>query len=186
VRRLQLFVATSVDGFVAGRGGDVSWRVAGEELFATPWSHVDTVLMGWRSYAAACSAGWSPGARRIVVFGGASVPPIATAQTVATARPVAEVVRELRARSGGSLALVCGGALASACFAAQLVDDVFVVVHPVLLGAGTRWMDDGVAATPLATVAERRHPSGVVQITYRVERSAVAPDARAGGAPTRD
>ena len=184
MRRLQLFVATSLDGYVAGHGGDLSWRLGGEELFATAWSCVDTILMGRRTYEAACRSGWPHAGRRIVVFGRDVAPSIATAQTVATSRPVVDVVTELRARDGGALALVAGGQLASACFAARLVDDVFVVVHPVLLGAGTRWMEDGRAQTKLAVLAERRHPTGVVQLACRVERSGAASDASAPSVPT--
>jgi len=170
VRRLQLFVATSVDGYVSGASGDTTWRHPGAELVAPAWPRVDTILIGRRTYAAACASGWPHGDRRTVVFSRAGEASIATPHTAATTRAPADVVSELRAREGGSIALVAGGTLAAACFAAHLVDDVFVAMHPVLLGGGTRWLADTDASIALSMVSERRQPSGVVQLAYRVER----------------
>jgi len=110
------------------------------------------------------------------VFGRAGEPSIATPHTAATTRAPADVVAELRTRDGGSIALVAGGALAAACFAAGLVDDVFVAMHPVLLGGGTRWLADTGASIPLSMVSERRQPSGVVHLAYRVERGGATRD----------
>jgi dihydrofolate reductase len=170
VRRLQLFVATSVDGYVTGPDGDTSWRHPGAELVAPAWPRVDTILMGWRTYETACASGWPHEGRRMVVFSRTRAPSIATSHTVATARPPSEVIADLRSRAGGSLALVAGGALAAACFAAGLVDEVFVAIHPVLLGGGTPWLAGAQPATALTTLSERRQPSGIVQLAYRVER----------------
>ena len=172
MRRLQLFVAVSVDGYASARGGDTSWRHPGAEFVAPAWPRVDTILMGRRTYAAACASGWPHGDRRIVVFSRSGEPPIATPDTVATARAPADVVADLRARDGGSIALVAGGTLTAACFAAQLIDDVFVAMHPVLLGGGARWLEGAGASVGLAMTSERRQPSGVVQLAYRVERGA--------------
>jgi dihydrofolate reductase len=179
VRRVQLFVATSVDGYVSGPDGDTSWRHAGAELVAPAWPRVDTILMGWRTYEAMCATAWPHGDRRIVVFSRAGDPSIATPHTVATARAPAEVVAGLRARDGGSIALVAGGGLTAACFAAELVDDVFVAVHPVLLGGGARWLAGAGAPTPLTMLSERRQPTGVVQLAYRVERGGATRDSGA-------
>ena len=176
MRRLQLFVATSVDGYVEGPDGDTSWRPPDAALVAPAWPRVDTILLGWRTYGAACASRWPHGGRRMVVFSRTTQPSITTSNTVATARQPAEIVADLRLRAGGSLALVAGGALAAACFAADLVDDVFVALHPVLLGGGTPWLAGVRSATMLTTLSERRHPSGVVQLAYRVERGGATRD----------
>jgi len=173
VRRLKVFVATSVDGYIAARDGDVSWRFRdadyGYEAF---FAGIDTVLLGRRTYEAALTAQrWPYPRRKTVVFTRGGDVKISSPDTVATSRMPADVVAELRSREGKDLWLAGGGALVRDCLDAGLIDDVTVLIHPVILGAGTPLVAEGTIVTQLALIAERRYPSGLVQLTYRVDRA---------------
>ena len=173
MRRLKVFVATSVDGYIAARDGDVSWQFRdadyGYEAF---FAGIDTVLLGRRSYEVALAAErWPYPHRKTVVFTRGGDVNISSPDTVATSRLPADVVTELRSREGKDLWLVGGGTLVRDCLDAGLIDDVTVLIHPVILGAGTPLVAGGAIATGLALIAERRYPSGLVQLTYRVDRA---------------
>jgi dihydrofolate reductase len=81
------------------------------------------------------------------------------------------VIGELRARDGGTLWLAGGSEFVRACLDDELVDDMIVSVHPVVLGGGTPLARNGTRRTALTLVGERRYPSGLMQLAYRVERS---------------
>jgi dihydrofolate reductase len=49
---------------------------------------------------------------------------------------VAKTVREMKAQDGKGICVVGGGELAHALFEADLIDEVGVNIHPVLLGSG--------------------------------------------------
>jgi dihydrofolate reductase len=178
-RRVQLFIATSLDGYIAGPGGDLAWLFHDADYGYTPfYARVDTVLMGRRTYETALSFDpWPYAGRKAVVFSRRGELVVASPDTVATARTPADVVAELRARSGDNLWLVGGGTLAQAFFDAGLVDDLIVSIHPLLLGDGTPLVPPATRRTALTLVGERRFPSGLMQLAYRVERD---------GAATRD
>jgi dihydrofolate reductase len=172
VRRLKVFVATSVDGYIAARDGDVSWRFRdadyGDEAF---FAGIDTVLLGRRTYEAALAMQrWPYPRRKTVVFTRGGDLKISSPDTVATSRRPADVVAELRSREGKDLWLAGGGTLVRDCLDAGLIDDVTVLIHPLILGAGTPLVAGGATTTGLALIAERRYPSGLVQLTYRVDR----------------
>jgi len=64
--------------------------------------------------------------------------------------------------------LSIGGAdIGGQALAAGLVDDLFAYVVPWLIGAGTRWLPEGVRV-PLELVDEHRFDSGVVFVHHRV------------------
>jgi dihydrofolate reductase len=172
MRRVRLFVATSLDGFIAGPGDDLGWLFQdGDYGHAAFVAGVDTVLVGRRTYDVARRVPeWPYAGRNVVVFTRGGDAGIATPRTAATARPPAEVVADLRAREGKDLWLVGGGALIAAFMGARLIDDVIVSIHPVLLGDGIPLVARGVPRMPLALVGERRFPSGLVQLSYRAER----------------
>ena len=64
---------------------------------------------------------------------------------------------------------VGGPTLAAHAFAAGLVDDVHLFLHPVIVGGGTRALPDGVRID-LELVDEHRFTSGVVHLHHRVRR----------------
>jgi len=175
MRRVRLFIATSLDGYIAGPGDDVGWRFAdGDYGYAHFYAGIDTVLVGRRTFDMACRLpAWPYAGRNVVVFTRGDAARIASPDTVATARPVADVVAELRARPGKDLWLVGGGLLIQSFLAADLVDELIVSLHPVVLGDGTPLVARGAPRLPLALVGERRFPSGLVQLAYRVERDPV-------------
>jgi dihydrofolate reductase len=117
VRRLKLFVATSLDGYIAARDGDVSWRFHeadyGYEAFI---AGIDTVLLDRCMYETALSfSQWPYPDRKVVVFTRGDTLCVISPNTVATSRTPADIVPELRARQGKDLWLVGGGELVREC-----------------------------------------------------------------------
>jgi dihydrofolate reductase len=129
------------------------------------------VLIGRRTYETSRAFPEWPFARRnVVVFTHRGDLEIATPNTVATGRAPADVVAELRSRDGKDLWLAGGGLLVRAFLDADLIDDFVVSIHPMLLGSGVPLVAPGAQRTPLTLVAERRFPSGLMQLTYRADR----------------
>jgi dihydrofolate reductase len=135
----------SLDGFLAGPGGDMSWMALasgvnpmGQELVP----RIGAIVAGRRTHDLGL-AGDGAGA-----YGGTWRGPI----VVPTSRPaeasphpdvvfvsgVAEAVRRAREVAGGRDVAVLGGAVGSVALGLGLVDELLVHVAPVLLGVGIR------------------------------------------------
>lgn len=81
---------------------------------------------------------------------------------------VIEQVRALKTRSNRDIALFAGAAAASSFLRAGLVDEIRLIVNPILFGAGTRLFQDGIARTSLTLAQTRVFRSGALLLTYRV------------------
>jgi dihydrofolate reductase len=145
--RLLYSVTASLDGFIAGPGGDMSWLTAhlgpnrtAEDLVP----QIGALLVGATTYG-----GDDPnrGTDKEGALEGAWHGP----QFVLTHRPPAEPVPDVtflddlgaavaaaRAAAGDRYVNVLGADVARQCLAAGLLDEVLVFVAPVLLGDGTR------------------------------------------------
>ena len=77
----------------------------------------------------------------------------------------ADAVRRLKDEAERDLA-VGGAELAAEAFRAGLVDELHLLLAPVLVGGGKRALPDDVRL-PLELVGERRFDSGVVHLHYR-------------------
>ena len=143
-RKVILYLAMSLDGFIADKNGGVGWMdlanngeaFEGDYGYAAFSAEVDTVLMGMTTYRQITQE-LSPGAWPYVgmecqVFTHGAPPPDANA--VFTSEDPAEAVRRLKARSGRNI-WVCGGAqLARRMMALDLIDVYQLTVMPVILG----------------------------------------------------
>lgn len=81
---------------------------------------------------------------------------------------VVESVRRVKSEGGPDLVLSGSSTLTSLLFANGLVDDVVLIVYPLLLGTGKRFFADGTPARAFELVSSQAMPSGVILNAYRV------------------
>ena len=79
----------------------------------------------------------------------------------------AEGVAELKRQSGKDITIVGSGALMRSLLREGLLDELRLMVHPVVLGGGKRLFEDGVDRTALELVDSRTFATGVVYLAYR-------------------
>jgi dihydrofolate reductase len=84
----------------------------------------------------------------------------------------------LRRQDGGNLLVVGSTQLAAALLAHDLVDELRLMIDPVLLGGGKRFFRDDGACLRLALSTSETTPTGAILATY-VRSSADAPGASA-------
>ncbi|MDI5940542.1 MULTISPECIES: dihydrofolate reductase family protein [Micromonospora] len=148
-----LYSATaSLDGYIAGPGGDMSWlteHLTGENPTAERLlAGVGAILAGNGTFG-----GGDPnrGTDKEGAFGGQYHGPV----FVLTHRPPAEphpgitfvgdlpgAVAQAREAAGDKYVNVLGADVARQCVRAGLLDEVLIFFAPVLLGAGVRIFDD--------------------------------------------
>jgi len=89
---------------------------------------------------------------------------------------VAEAVRHLKGDDGGNLLIGGSGQLIDYLTGHDLIDEYRLMVHPVVLGQGSKRLFTGVPRRTLALVSSVTFPTGVVVLTYHP-----APASPAGG-----
>ena len=137
-------ITMSLDGFVAGPGGDMQWM--GDYVGPNPTvdevlSQIGAVLIGARTYQ---SARTDEGK----VYGGAWTGPqfVLTHAAPDTAAPgftfvsgdIGAVVRRVKAAVGNKYVAILGPSTAKQVLDAGLLDEILVHIAPVLLGDGVR------------------------------------------------
>lgn len=79
--------------------------------------------------------------------------------------------RDLRERTAGDLLVAGSRTLVHALMRADLVDELRLMVFPVVLGSGFRVFPDSPEAMPLALAGVRTFDCGVALMTYRRDRT---------------
>ena len=80
-----------------------------------------------------------------------------------------EFVRELKAQPGGDIGVHASISVAQTLLAADVVDEINLVIAPQIAGSGRRLLD-GIPATGLELQSSVISPSGGLLLAYRVSR----------------
>lgn len=179
MRTVTYGAACSLDGFIAGTDGAIDWLHYSRDVNAIMkeyWSSIDTILMGRKTWEDAVRRGGGDGGGR----GGASskIRTYVFSRTLEQLEaPGAELVRddagafvrELKAGKGKGICMMGGGELARSLFEADVIDEVGMNVHPVLLGAGVPMFLDPRHRVALELIESRAIDGGCVYSLYRVK-----------------
>jgi dihydrofolate reductase len=166
-------VAEAPDRFITA--WDDETDAQGVELISTQ----DTVILGRRSYDE-WSAFWpTSDIEPFASFINAVPKYVATSSQLAQEWTNAQVidggladfVRDLKKQPGGDIGIHASISVTQALLAADLVDEIKLVIAPTVAGHGRRLFDD-VPTLRLETIRGSGSPSGYLLVDYRVVRSA--------------
>ena len=182
MRKLIYSMTMSLDGYIAGPGGNIDWSAPDEELHRF---HNDQVrglgvhLLGRRLYETMVyweTADQDPSASEVTVDFARiwqALPKVVFSKTLdrvegntrlASAGVVEEVAR-LKEEPGGDLA-VGGAGLASELIEHNLIDDYHVFMCPILLGGGTPYFPAMERRIELELLETRTFAGGVEYLHY--------------------
>lgn len=137
--KLVLYIAASLDGFIAGDGESLAWLDAvegqGDNGYGSFYEGVDTLVMGRKTYDWIVRHGsWPYPGKPCVVF---SRTPRKNGEDVTfTAENAGQAVGRMKAEGEKRIWLVGGGELLHILLKAGLVDEIILTVAPVVLGRG--------------------------------------------------
>jgi dihydrofolate reductase len=184
MRKVTYGGGVSLDGFLAGPGGEIDWLHFSpdvQQIMADYWKNIDTILMGRKTYevAIAMRPPRKPSSRKTAKRKEPTMTTYVFSRTLQRLEePGAELVRtdpcafvrDLKNRSGKDICLMGGSELAQTLLAGGVVDRVGLNIHPVLLGAGIPVFRDAGRRIALDLLECRPLHGGCVMATYDVRR----------------
>ena len=169
-RELVVYIACSLDGYIATKDDDLSFLARVE---APPEDYgykefidtVDTVIIGRRTY------------EKLLTFDGPFWHAARDTYVISRTRTgkdanvtfrsdAIELVHELKAKPGKRIFCDGGAEIVHVLQQARLIDRYVVSFIPVLLGDGIRLFRPGFAEQMLKLVRSQAYPSGLVQVEY--------------------
>ncbi|KAF5057412.1 putative protein YyaP [anaerobic digester metagenome] len=172
-RKVRLFVATSLDGYIAGPDHDLSFLQTvereGEDYgYAAYASETDTVVIGRNTWAKVTSDGvYSPFKEKQVYVISSSGNP-ESGSVVYYSGNLTQLIKELKSSAGKDIQVEGGPQMIGELLNNRLLDSICISIIPVLLGSGIPLFREGVHPAKLELQQSGSFPSGLVQATYKV------------------
>lgn len=185
MRKVFLFMMVSLDGFFEGPNHELDWHNVGEEFNEFAIRQLDEIgalLFGRVTYQGMASYWPTPFAREndpVVADKMNNLPKIVFSRTLDKAEwnnsrlvkdNIAEEISRLVKEPGKDLAIFGSSNLAVSLLEMGLIDELRIMVNPIVLGGGTALFDGLKERHKLKLVRTRPFNSGNVLLVYQPER----------------
>ena len=176
--KVMYTAAMSLDGFIAGAGGDMSWlaeHTGPNPVVAELIAQTGALLIGARTFGGddphkgtesegkAFGGGWE-GPQFVLTHN----PPDQPVPGVTFVRDLDTALREAKAAAGEKYVNVLGAATARSCLEAGALDEVVVSIVPVLLGDGVRLFEHPGGTNVKLGRIDLSHGAQVTNVRLRV------------------
>ena len=177
MRKLSLFIATSLDGYIAKPNDDLSFlklvEKEGEDYGYTKFTDtVDTIILGRKTYDYVLkeigSSHYDNGKRNVFVITRTEKPSVG--KTTFHSGNLTELVQRLKSESGKNIYCDGGAEIVNELLRNDLIDEFIISIIPVLVGNGTRLFKDGRPEQTLEFISAKTFDTGLTQLHYKRKR----------------
>lgn len=173
MRTVVLFIAMSLDGYIADRTGGVKWLDEYGEPDDSPDAYsvfiqdIDTVVMGWNTYHQIATE-LSPSEwvyQDMTSYVVTHHPEADTDEIKFVCGDPSDLVKKLKRQAGKDI-WVCGGAaVAQTLMRDGLIDRFHISIIPILLGDGIRLFGGAAEELPLKLIRSESK-NGIIDAVY--------------------
>ncbi|TAM93243.1 MAG: dihydrofolate reductase [Chitinophagaceae bacterium] len=177
MRTLSLYIATSLDGYIAKPNDDLSFlklvEKDGEDYgYAEFTATVDTIILGRKTYdyvhREMGSSYYDNGNRNVYVITRTEKPSVG--RTTFYTGDLTQLVKQLQSENGENIYCDGGAEIINELLKNDLIDEFIISVIPVLVGNGTKLFNDHRPEQILELVSSKSFETGLIQLHYRRKR----------------
>ena len=145
------------------------------EVVGSQIADADTIVLGRRTYEEWASSWPNRGSEFVLADKINSAPKLVASTSLVSVDwrnstliegDVSEALRRLKGGPGGEIAVIGSGTLVQSLLRDRVLDELRLLVHPIVVGSGKRLFDDTFGRLPLKLVNSRTFKTGVLYLTY--------------------
>jgi dihydrofolate reductase len=170
-RKIILYIAMSLDGYIAKHNGDISFLTQveqeGEDYGYSAFTEtVDTVILGRKTYDKVLSMGFEEpyGDRQVFVL--TRNPHHTTNKITFYSGSLSDLILSLKSKPGKHIYCDGGAETIRQFLQNDLFDELIISIIPVLLGDGIRLFEQSFPEQKLQLVESKSFERGLVQLHY--------------------
>lgn len=170
-----LYIATSLDGYIARKDDDISWLFPYNDVdygYNEFFAAVGAVIKGRRTYDIEVKSGWE-NAHPVPTFVLSTHEPeqkTKRADVVFTHDDISEVLKKARQLTDKNIWIEGGANVAQQFLRQGLIDEIVLSLVPVILGDGIRLFENIDRQIELTLIETKRFDKGLVQLIYKTGR----------------
>lgn len=171
-RKVILYIASSVDGFIAKVNGDIDWLSVverpGEDYgYESFIETVDTVIMGRKTYDKVLSFGIKFPHKNKKCYVISRTKTGNDENVTFYGGDVSDLIQELKNKEGKNIFIDGGSEVVRELKSHNLIDEYVISYIPIMLGNGISLFQETETDSKLELIDSKSFESGLVQVSYR-------------------
>lgn len=171
MRKIRLFIASSLDGYIARESGEIDWLFTDQDYGYTEFfNQVDTVIMGNKTYQQILGFGEYPykGKEAFVFSQNQSSEKDDNVKFISSNWQ--DFINQIRQTKGRDIWLVGGARIIHWFLKNGFIDELILSIHPIILGSGIPLiLHDSTLETMLILKDVNKFNTGLLQVAYDVQ-----------------
>lgn len=176
MRKLILGLAVTLDGYIEGPNGEYDWCFTDQDYGLNEFfARIDAIFIGRKSYEIAQQ--YADGNNGEMVPGMPAVTEYVFSKTLKSLKEGAVLIsgdsiaeaRRIKEQPGKDIWLYGGALLTAALMKEGLVDELWLSVHPILLGSGKPLFQEQSSRTQLTLLDSKTYETGLVSLRYGIK-----------------
>lgn len=172
MRKIILGLAVSLDGFIEGPNGEYDWCFTDQDYGMNDFfQRIDSVFIGRKSYEMSLGmeggGDWMPKMKEYVFSNSLST---VKKDAILVRGDIKTEVEKIRKEAGKDIWLFGGASLTASLLNIGLVDELWLSIHPILLGKGKPLFQEIKQRIPLQLIDSKTYDTGLVSVKYEVKR----------------
>jgi dihydrofolate reductase len=176
MRKLILGLAVTLDGYIEGPNGEYDWCFTDQDYGLNEFfARIDAIFIGRKSYEIAQQ--YANSNNGVMIPGMPAVTEYVFSKTLKSVKDgavlisddsIAEALR-IKEQPGKDIWLYGGALLSAALMKEGLVDELWMSMHPILLGNGKPLFQEQGSRTQLTLLESKTYETGLVSLRYRIK-----------------
>jgi dihydrofolate reductase len=176
MRRIILGLAVTLDGYIEGSNGEYDWCFTDQDYGLTEFfTRIDAIFIGRKSYE--MTQQYADDNNGEMVPGMPAMTEYVFSKTLKSVKKGAELisensiaeVRRIKGLPGKDIWLFGGASLADNLLKAGLVDELWLSVHPILLGSGKSLFYKYNSRISLTLLESKTYETGLISLRYGID-----------------
>jgi dihydrofolate reductase len=177
MRKIKLFIASSLNGYIAKEDEDTSWLFSDDDYgYKKFYDSIDTVIIGRKTYEKALKSEECPfKEKNCYIFTKSTIFTTTidklkrtTDENIKVINNVIDFIKNLVSIDGKNIWLVGGSEIISILMNANMVDEIIPSIHPLILGNGISLFREIKRQIKLKVLNSITYNSGLIQIHYKI------------------
>lgn len=176
MRKLILGLAITLDGYIEGPNGEYDWCFTDQDYGLSDFfNRIDAIFIGRKSYdiaqqyAEANGGALAPGMPPVTTYVFSKTLSIVKEGEVLIANEALTKAKAIKHQQGKDIWLYGGAALTDELMKAGLVDELWLSVHPIVLGSGKKLFREQDNRMQLTLLESKTYETGLVSLRYNIE-----------------